>query len=540
MAVSTAHVVIEEHNTYAKVAESHGSVPWDDVAWECSFYNAKISRELYGQPDLDVAGIEGEIPPVRLFDREQRTFPIGFKRRITEFLEGQGIGVEWIDKTVPPDSRFQFTFQSDEETREYQHRTLNELLEHRFGMLQAPTGSGKSHVMARIIERIGTRTLIVVHTADLVGQTVDFLEAYLGLNAGTIGGGTKFQLGTVTVATVHSLRSKWGQIQRRGWMPGLLIEDEVHHHGAWKNYCAMRAVPAYYRYGLSATPDRRGADRLLLEAGYGRVEAKADAEALAKQGYLSSIKVRVREVKQDIPKGARSWQEVYTAGIVEHAERNGYIAEDVRALRDEGRQVLVDIHETDHIEQVMPLLDAELNPSDIVRVVTGEMPAAQRKEIYASFKTGETQVLVGTVLKEGLDLPNTQGIVMGGGKKSAVQVMQQIGRGFRIAAGKEDCIVCDYNDNQHGTLFEHSQNRLKLMRHAGFDVPHGVIRVVVSKKVAITADDIEKGRQRQEKISKKKKGNAKENADDRRLARAEKTARKQQNSERVLKEDEVQ
>jgi superfamily II DNA or RNA helicase len=524
MSVSTAKVRIEEHNVHAHIVESVGTIPWDDVSQACAFRNAEIARELFGLNQVEAEGIDQEIPPVRLLDRDAMTFPVGLKQRVTRELQGQGIAVEWIDRTTPPADKFTFVFKGDA-PRDYQTRAVDELLGQRFGMLEAPTGSGKTLIEALVIARLGGRTLWVVHSVDLVKQTVEFLDRYFGLQVGIVGAGT-FNLKTITVATAQSLRTKWGQIQRRGWIPSLLIEDEVHHAGAWKNFRVLQEIPAYYRYGFSATPDRRTGDRLLLEAAYGHVETKVSMAELTQAGYLAPITVRVKEVQTKIPKGSASWQEVYEIGIVQHEERNRLVAEAVAELRAEGRQVLVDVDQIEHLTQ--------LHIPDSTSV-TGEMDAQTRGRIYDRFKKGEIPVLVGTVLREGLDLPAVGAVVLAGGKKSQVQILQQIGRGLRTSAGKQNCIVVDFNDNQHGLLLEHSQTRLKLMRLVGFQVPEDAIRKVEALKISVSGDEIAKIRKRQQDLATAKLGDQAFTREDRGLEKAEAEADRQENNLNLLK-----
>jgi superfamily II DNA or RNA helicase len=494
MAESTAAVTIDEHNLFGVVSHHQGAIPWDDVIHRCSFANAKIAREIYPELTKDLQVGVQEIPPVRLFDRDAMNFPIGLLKRVVEELEGQGVTVTINDVTQKPVEKFTFTYKGPP-VRDYQTRALDEMLAAgRYGMCEVPTGGGKTLIASRIIEHLGVRTLWVVHSVDLVHQMADMLFQYLGVTAGKIYGG-KRDIKTVTIATSQSLKTKGTQalLLARKWMPDLRIEDEVHHHGAWKTSRALERIPSYYLYGFSATPVRQGGSGLLLEAGYGHVTASIGLETLTQAGYLAPVRLRVKEMTSKLPVGiGKSWQEVYTAGIVKNKERNRLVAQYVEELRAEERQVLVDVDELEHLEH----LDI---PDSIV--VTGEMKSEDRKVIYDAFRAGELDCLVGTVLREGLDLPSVGAVVLAGGKKSQIQVLQQVGRGLRPSQGKEDCIVGDFLDSHNGLLFEHCQRRFKTMQAVGYEVPDGVIRTVQASKRANTSVSVEEIRKRQQQLA---------------------------------------
>ena len=257
MAVSTARVVIETHNRYGKVVESEGNVPWNDVAEVCSFYNATIAREIYPELEKELSTIKTDIPSVGLFNRETMTFPIGLLQRIVTALQEQGIVVEQRDCTQKPEARFQFEYQPQHEVpRDYQINAVTQLLDAgRFGMLEAPTGAGKTCIASLLVSKLGVKTLWVVHSADMVHQTSDMLAKYLKIKTGKIGANHK-DLRTVTVSTSQSLKTKGVQslLAMRKWTPDLILVDEVDHAGAWGVYQALQKFAAYYVYGFSATP----------------------------------------------------------------------------------------------------------------------------------------------------------------------------------------------------------------------------------------------------------------------------------------------
>src|SRR5699024_6574729 len=87
--------------------------------------------------------------------------------------------------------------------------------------------------------------------------------------------------------------------------------------------------------------------------------------------------------------------------------------------------------------------------------VHGETPKAERERLVASFQAGQLRWMVNVnVLSEGFDAPHIDCVAMLRPTKSPGMYYQQVGRGFRLAEGKNDCLVLDYAGNvlEHGPV----------------------------------------------------------------------------------------
>lgn len=85
-----------------------------------------------------------------------------------------------------------------------------------------------------------------------------------------------------------------------------------------------------------------------------------------------------------------------------------------------------------------------------------------RWEILEKYKKGEIPVLVSTLLKEGVDIPEISAIILAGGGKSDVMTIQTIGRALRPKPGGEAVIV-DVRDTDP-LLFTHFIERQKALK----------------------------------------------------------------------------
>lgn len=128
---------------------------------------------------------------------------------------------------------------------------------HRSVMMQMPTGTGKTVVLASLVKQYLSRdadcaVLIVAHRIELIEQTGAFLS-HFGIDYGMIAGGkwpTVFK--RVMVASVQTL-SKNLDVDLA---PSLVVIDEAHHALAKTYQMLWTAWPEAKFLGLTATPYR--------------------------------------------------------------------------------------------------------------------------------------------------------------------------------------------------------------------------------------------------------------------------------------------
>jgi DNA repair protein RadD len=106
----------------------------------------------------------------------------------------------------------------------------------------------------------------------------------------------------------------------------------------------------------------------------------------------------------------------------------------------------------DHAEAVASEL---AKAGESVATVTGSTPKPERAKLIADFKARRIRWMVNVnVLTEGFDAPHIDTVAMLRPTKSPGLYYQMVGRGFRLAEGKADCLVLDYAGNvlEHGPV----------------------------------------------------------------------------------------
>jgi DNA repair protein RadD len=331
-------------------------------------------------------------------------------------------------------------------------------------LIEAPTGSGKSAILGAVCQWVAGehdgRAAVITHRKELIAQDAEAIrrvwpQADVGIYSAGLG---KRQIRKITVGGVQSLYRKpavLGHID-------VLIIDEAHlvspkSNGQYgKLIGALRDKNPHIRIlGLSATPYRlgqgmltQGKDRLFDSITY-----RIDVKRLIAEGFLSPMLPGRATAAIDLA-GVRTSQGEYVAKDLE-------LAADVDAITD---AVVADLvgSKRQHclvfgcgVEHAAHLRNAIRMAGVSCEMVTGSTPAGERSKFLKAYKDGSLRCLVNCdVLTTGFDAPQTDALFVVRATQSPSLWVQVVGRGMRIAPGKNDCLVFDYGGNtaRHGPI----------------------------------------------------------------------------------------
>ena len=125
-------------------------------------------------------------------------------------------------------------------------------------IIQLPTGKGKSILALHIAQKLGQRTLVLVHKDDLVVGWKNDIELCFGGKAdvGLIKAKSRKVGNHITIATVQTLsRMSSDELKKYINEFGLVVQDECHHVGL-NIFNIIDQFNSKYKLGLSATPKR--------------------------------------------------------------------------------------------------------------------------------------------------------------------------------------------------------------------------------------------------------------------------------------------
>jgi superfamily II DNA or RNA helicase len=426
-----------------------------------------------GETPADIAGLPGvEFDPRSGTGRAPANRYAEIRTELTE--SGHALSDHVLDLPT-------LELASSYELRAYQAEALSAWQEAgRRGVLELPTGSGKTVIGIAAMEAVGRPALVVVPTIDLLEQWRDELDREFDVPIGQLGGGQQ-RVEDVTVSTYDSAYLRADDLGDRF---GLVVFDEVHHLGGegYRDIARMLAAPA--RLGLTATFERPdGAHEAVAEL-LGDLVYRIDADELAGE-HLAPYDIKRIEVELTPAERERyeENQETFTeylsqsniqlrsgSDYQELVKRSGNDPRAREALLAKQRAREVMMNADRKVERLAEILDRHrgggstasgterrrsrrgddrvivftahtdlvyrLSERFLLPAITHETGASERREILERFRDGTySRIVTANVLDEGVDVPDANVAVLLSGSGSEREFTQRLGRILRPGDG---------------------------------------------------------------------------------------------------------
>jgi superfamily II DNA or RNA helicase len=284
--------------------------------------------------------------------------------------------------------------------RYYQNDALHQLLYHNFrGVYSLPTGTGKTVLAAMVMASMPkAKCLFVVHTKDLLDQSIIEFKHLLGEKIGSVGEGK--QLWNLrTVGMIQSLKDY--SFTKRPI--DIVMVDESHHVPADSYIALLRKTKCPVRIGFTGTV-RDDQEGMMKSMGIlGDVIYDYPYQQAVSDGYLSQAYIKMLQPEtclQTAQNGA--YRDVYNMGIIHHQNRNELIVREARGfVRENGLTCLVQVKETQHGELLAGMF------GDDAEYIHGGTSREQRLAVKNELKIGKIKIVIcSPIWDEGIDLPD--------------------------------------------------------------------------------------------------------------------------------------
>lgn len=442
-------------------------------------------------------------------------FRTGLVDYVKQLLEREGHTVVVSDERDRPPTDLHDIDLVDLTPRDYQLDAVDAAIKYGRGVIQHGTGGGKTETMALIAQRLGLPALMLVDQQHLASQTRDRWNFRLGReDVGLYGAGVKVD-GDIVCATFQTIRArmKANPDKTLDWLAkfDVLFIDECHHLVASTYQSIVDKVPAFYRFGFSATPFKsKGlkdasknddpAALLHVVGTCGPLLHEFRAGDLAEGGYVVRANIEMKNWRKPrldprwdweredfdldddhydytgrkAKKGRAAVPGLYRVAIIENKARNEAVVVEALKLVTRGWPVLVFVDKVEHGRELYtafrmawddPELVAMLRAEGweyerAVEFIHGKHDVEERDKHLKALGEHRLPVLIAsTVLDEGVDIPARVALVFAGGGKAQHRYIQRIGRGQRLAASKAVVEVRDFFDTHSKTMWLHSKKR---------------------------------------------------------------------------------
>jgi superfamily II DNA or RNA helicase len=335
----------------------------------------------------------------------------------------------------------------------------------RRGIVELPTGSGKTYLAQLAMRTTPRDTLVLVPTLVLMHQWyAELKQNFVGVEVGLLGGGSSDRspilIATYDSAAIHA--------EALGNRYGLLVFDECHHlpSGFYKSIAEYSLAP--YRLGLTATLERsdekhHDLDELIGPLVYSKKPEQLAGGALAEH-RIQQIRVELtaderkryddlRAVRDrflsdnNIYLGTlKGWQRFVMASARSQEGRAAMLAHrEARTLAfgtEAKLRVLKELLVQHTNDRLLIFTDDNatvyrVSQALLIPAITHQTKVKERDETLQRFRRGEyARVITSKVLNEGIDVPEANVAVVLSGTGSMREHVQRLGRILRKGEGK--------------------------------------------------------------------------------------------------------
>lgn len=310
-------------------------------------------------------------------------------------------------------------------------------------LLVLPTGCGKTIVFSKIIEdrvKMGERVLVLAHRSELLEQASDKLMTATGLGT-ALEKAENTSIGSWFRVVVGSVQTMQREKRLSQFPPNhfdTIVIDEAHHAISDGYQRVLEHFGEANVLGVTATPDR--GDMRNLGSYFDSLAYEYPLVDAIKSGYLSKITAITIPLELDLSTVSQQGGDFKASEIGTALDPCLEQIADEMVKQCKDRKTVV----------FLPLVKTSQKFRDILNEkgfraaeVNGE--SKDRAEILEDFDKDKYNVLCNSMLlTEGWDCPTIDCVVVLRPTKVRALYSQMVGRGTRLAPGKENLLLLDF------------------------------------------------------------------------------------------------
>ena len=318
--------------------------------------------------------------------------------------------------------------------------------------------SGKTVTFINLICKIKEPTLILVHTRELLNQTIEKLTQFTTIKKDDVGiiGDGKFTVKPISVG-LHQTMSRLtnDKLDKVNRMFGMIIADETHIVAAQTFYATMVNLKAKYKFGFSATPLREDGLTDVIFWATGPHIHKVAQEKLIN----NIIKPKYKKIVTDYyyPLISTDEYQMMLTDMAENSSRNMLIFETLKDYK--GKCICLLCGRTSQVA----IFQRKFGKKAVS--ITSKTAKKLRVERMNMIKDGRVDIIISTInlFSTGIDIPRLEILALCSPFKSKVLVPQCAGRLTRPYPGITEKWIIDFVDNNVELLRIQSYQRKRIL-----------------------------------------------------------------------------
>jgi superfamily II DNA or RNA helicase len=413
-------------------------------------------------------------------DSSSYTLPIGFYWIVQDLIEKYNVrfnvnySVVYTDKRNKQvqETKYQTKFKAPPfELRYYQNEAVQKCIEKKIGILSLGTSAGKLAIMAEAIKQLNLRSLVIVNRIELVEQTADGFEEYLGVKIGRMYEGTLDIKNQITIASVQTISAILKRNDKKLitylFNVNCLMFDECQNVSDKGFYTQILKylVNSDYIIGLSGSAWRNyEPETLSMKALVGDIIYSKTTAELEKEGFICPTKtIFIRTPETLNVQEHLAYHDAYDYYITNNEARNKLV-QDITLKYKENKKILILTKLIEHGEILQKMIPQSL-------LINSKTVSSERHSFFENFKKERGFVLIGSqqIFSTGINIPDLDMIINVSASKSSIMCIQSIGRVKRKFPGKEFGYYIDFFDNDVEVFSHGSRKRMRLLEEHGND-----------------------------------------------------------------------
>lgn len=304
---------------------------------------------------------------------------------------------------------------------------------HRRIMCVAPCGSGKSILIAKVIQSAALKNntvLVLCHRREIIDQLTERLAPYPN----------------ATVGMVQTITRRISETPE----PSIIIIDEAHTAKSASYLRILEHFSRSYALYFTATPQRTDG-KGFADIADDMVDS-VSVRWLIDNGYLTPFEYYAPKTLLDTSELAVKQGEYDGKQATAMLDKPKIYGDALTCYRKyaDGLKTIVYCSSVEHSEKTA----AAFNAAEISAAhIDGKTPKQTRADIVRKFRTGEITVLCNySLIVEGFDVPDAGCVICLRPTQSLIVHIQSVMRCMRIAPGKQRAVILDMvgNYQRHG------------------------------------------------------------------------------------------